>query len=55
MKTYKAKYQINQPLGTGDVVKVDKESIVKADSFAEARQKIKNKYKGINILVEEVK
>lgn len=55
MKTYKTTYQINQPVGTGDVVKINKELKIKADSFAEARSIIKNKHKGINIKVEEVK
>ena len=55
MKTYKANFQVQQPTGVGDVVNVNKEATVKADTFAEARRTVKVKYKGINIKLVEVK
>lgn len=55
MKKYKVTYQINQPVGTGEVVKLNREAIIKADTFAEARSTVKSKFKGINIKIEEVR
>lgn len=55
MKQYKAYYQIEIKLATGDVGKRDMIKTVYADSFAEARRSIKIKQQGINIRLEEVK
>ena len=55
MKKYKATYQVEVKDHNGDIIKRNATATVKADSYAEARQAVKSKYKGKNIVVEEMK
>ena len=55
MKKYKATYQVEVKDLNGDIIKRNATATVKADSYAEARQFVKSKYKGKNIVVEEMK